>query len=103
MLRILPHRTADAEPGRADCHHRAIAALRPAPRTHDRAVTTLDGLGRPNWPAIHALVATSLSRSTPVSMPSPLSIQTRSSVARLPVALSAYGQPPRPPALASNV
>ena len=44
--------------------------------------------------AIHTLVSTSAPRSTPVSMPRPSSIQTRSSVARLPVALSAYGQPP---------
>ena len=61
--------------------------------------TTRDGDGRPSCPAIHALVATSASRSTPCAMPSPSSIQTRSSVARLPVADSAYGQPPSPPAL----
>ena len=66
-------------------------------------VTTREGLGRPSTPAIQRLVSTSAPRSTPVSMPRPCSIQTRSSVARLPVALSAYGQPPRPPALASKV
>ena len=53
------------------------------------AVTTRDGLGRPSWLAIHTLVDTSLARSTPVSIPMPCSIQTRSSVARLPVADSA--------------
>jgi len=48
--------------------------------------------------AIHALVSASLSRSTTGRDARPSSIQTRSSVARLPVADSAYGQPPRPPA-----
>src|SRR5699024_8571526 len=67
------------------------------------ARTGADGLGRPRTPAIHVLVRTSASRSTPCSMPSPVNIQTRSSVARLPVALRAYGQPPNPPAEASNV
>src|SRR5688500_11618286 len=68
-----------------------------------RARTTADGLGRPSRPAIQTLVAATSSRSTPVSIPRPDSIQTRSSVARLPVALLAYGQPPSPPALASYV
>src|SRR5690625_4463378 len=67
------------------------------------AATTRDGLGRPSCSAIHTLVVTSSSRSTPVSTPRPSSIHTRSSVARLPVADSAYGQPPRPPAEASTV
>src|SRR5699024_9337958 len=71
----------------------------PAPAS---ARTTADGLGLPSSPAIHTLVATSASRSTPCSMPSPVSIHTRSSVARLPVADFAYGQPPSPPALAST-
>jgi len=53
------------------------------------ARTTRDGDGRPSCSAIHPLVATSASRSTPCSTPSPSSIQTRSSVARLPVADSA--------------
>ena len=53
------------------------------------ARTTAEGLGRPRCPAIHALVSTSAARSTPCSMPRPVSIQTRSSVARLPVALLA--------------
>ena len=69
----------------------------------ERARTVREGLGRPSWPAIHTLVAVRRPRSTPVSMPRPCSIQTRSSVARLPVALLAYGQPPRPPAEASTV
>src|SRR5204862_4918753 len=69
----------------------------------ERARRVRDGLGRPRASAIQALVAVSRPRSTPVSMPRPCSIHTRSSVARLPVALLAYGQPPRPPAEASTV
>ncbi len=41
-------------------------------------------------------------RSMPVSMPMSCSMCTTSSVATLPVAPGAYGQPPRPPTLASN-
>src|SRR5690606_42045939 len=68
-----------------------------------RALTTRDGLGRPSFSAIHTLVSSILSTSTPCSSPSPSSIQTRSSVARLQVADFAYGQPPRPPAEESTV
>ena len=53
------------------------------------AVTVRDGLGRPSCLAIHTLVSTILARSMPVAMPSPSSCQSRSSVARLPVALRA--------------
>src|SRR5690606_12099619 len=67
------------------------------------AWTTRDGLGRPSRSASQTLVATRDLRDTPVSMPRPCSIHTRSSVARLPVALLAYGQPPMPPAEASTV
>src|SRR5918997_4579112 len=42
------------------------------------------------------------SRSTPVATPIRSNIQTTSSVATLPVAPGAKGQPPRPPAEASN-
>src|SRR5262245_33770366 len=66
------------------------------------ACTTRDGLGRPSCSAIQTLMPTSASRSTPCSMPRPVSSHTRSSEARLPVALSAYGQPPSPPAAASK-
>ncbi len=52
----------------------------------ERALTVRDGLGRPSRSAIHTLVAVRRARSTPVSMPRPWSIHTRSSVARLPVA-----------------
>lgn len=69
----------------------------------DSARTTFDGLGRPSFAAIHRLVSTSVGRSMPVWMPRPCSIHTRSSVARLPVAFFAYGQPPSPPAEASTV
>ena len=61
------------------------------------------GSGRPRWPGEPGAGLDQRVRSTPCWMPRPVSIQTRSSVARLPVALLAYGQPPRPPALASNV
>ena len=56
---------------------------------HVSAVTTREGEGRPNCAAIHVDVATSDSRSMPVSTPAPSSAHTRSSVAKLPVALSA--------------
>ncbi len=69
-----------------EVHATSHAAILPYP---PRAWTTREGLGRPSCPAIQTLVATRLSRSTPVSIPSPCSIHTRSSVARLPVALSA--------------
>src|SRR5215211_1377772 len=67
------------------------------------AATTREGDGLPNSAASHRLVSTRAGKSTPVSMPRPSSIQTRSSVARLPVADSAYGQPPSPPAEESTV
>lgn len=54
-----------------------------------RARTTALAGSLPSWPDIHTLVSTNESRSTPCAMPSPSSIQTRSSVARLPVALLA--------------
>src|SRR5450830_704602 len=44
-----------------------------------------------NWPA-----STTMSRSTPVSTPSPCIMYSTSSVATLPVAPLAYGQPPSP-------
>ena len=53
---------------------------------HDVHVPRLNPI---TTPASQVLVATTASRSTPCSMPSPVSIQTRSSVARLPVALFA--------------
>ena len=53
------------------------------------AVTTRDGLVRPSWLAIQRLVSTMAVRSMPVSMPRPWSCHSRSSVARLPVALLA--------------
>src|SRR6185312_16453126 len=62
------------------------------------AVTTREGEGRPSCSAIQTLVSTRAERSTPVSTPAPSSAQTRSSVARLPVALLANGHPPSPPA-----
>src|SRR6266513_1876337 len=54
-------------------------------------------------PQIHCPISTSRSRSTPVLMPSPCSMYTTSSVATLPEAPAAYGQPPRPATEASNV
>jgi hypothetical protein len=67
------------------------------------ARTTREGLGRPISFASHALTSASLPRSTPEWMPRPSSCHSRSSVARLLVALFAYGQPPRPPTEASTV
>src|SRR5215210_3231318 len=66
------------------------------------AATTREGDGLPNSAASHRLVSARAGKSTPVSMPRPSSIQTRSSVAKLPVADLAYGQPPSPPADESN-
>ena len=55
----------------------------------ENAATTRDGLGRPSCSDIQRLVAQRASRSTPEAIPRPSSCQTRSSVARLPVALPA--------------
>src|SRR5438128_7656542 len=54
-------------------------------------------------PQIHCPISTSRSRSTPVLMPRPCSMYTTSSVATLPEAPAAYGQPPSPATEASNV
>src|SRR6267143_4986916 len=54
-------------------------------------------------PQIHSPISTSRSRSTPVLTPSPCSMYTTSSVATLPEAPTAYGQPPSPATEASNV
>ena len=62
-----------------------------------------EGDGRPSTPASQRLVRPARARSTPWECRVPSSIQTRSSVARFPVADRAKGQPPRPPAEASNV
>ncbi|TNC23438.1 hypothetical protein FG385_22150 [Amycolatopsis alkalitolerans] len=67
------------------------------------AVTTREALGFPSFSAIHTLVSTNAGRSAPCWMPRPSRSQTRSSVARLPVAEPANGQPPRPPADESTV
>src|SRR5262245_60346050 len=59
-----------------------------------------------SWPTNVAAVrdaSVSLSRSMPVLTPMPCSIDTTSSVARLPDAPGAYGQPPSPPAAESIV
>ena len=45
---------------------------------------------------MYSPAATTPSRSTPVSTPNPSSMYTTSSVATLPVAPGAYGQPPSP-------
>src|SRR3712207_1825889 len=94
-------------PDDADVQTRMLAfigrdpyAARNAPEP--RAETTRDGEGRPRCSASHRLVPTRADRSRPCSMPSPSSSQTRSAVARWPVADPANGQPPTPPAEASN-
>src|SRR5690606_40263662 len=61
------------------------------------------GTGLPRCASSHRATSISCSRSMPVSYPERLSMYTRSSVATLPVALGAKGQPPIPPTLASNV
>src|SRR5574344_611039 len=65
-------------------------------RLASTARATREPLGRPrkslmNWPA-----SISLSKSMPVSMPMPCSMNTTSSFATFPVAPFAYGQPPKP-------
>src|SRR5688572_6404277 len=62
----------------------------------DSALLTLEEGSRPSTPQIHCPMPTSLPRSTPVSTPRPCSMYTTSSVATLPEAPLAYGQPPRP-------
>ena len=86
-----PDSHANSQGGRrlapARRHRAGGPGPRPAPpQPPVRALTTRDGEGRPRWPAIHAEVSTSASRSMPVSTPAPSRSQTRSSVARLPVA-----------------
>src|SRR5262249_4960996 len=61
------------------------------------------GRARPSRGAIAREAAATLSRSTPVSIPMPCSMYRRSSVARLPLAPGAYGQPPSPPAELSTM
>src|ERR1039458_4827833 len=75
----------------------------PYSRDEANARTVRDGLGRPSRLAIHRLVRQSASKSTPVAISSPCNCHTKSSVARLPVALPAYGHPPSPPADESTV
>ncbi len=50
------------------------------------AVATLDMFGLPNTPVMNSPALTTLSRSTPVSMPIPRSMYSTSSVATLPEA-----------------
>lgn len=61
-----------------------------------KAVATLESEGRPKCFLIKSPANMSFLRSTLVFTPSPLSIYTTSSVATLPLAPLAYGQPPRP-------
>src|SRR5690606_25317804 len=80
----LPGRRIPRRPvARADVL-RADAAQAP-----DSARATAEAGVLPSASAMKTDVSTTASRSTPVSMPSPRSIHTRSSVARLPVALFA--------------
>src|SRR4051812_42245961 len=63
---------------------------------------TPDGSVRPSSFSAISAVTISRSRSIPVSKPMSCSMWTTSSVATLPEAPGAYGQPPIPPTLASN-
>src|SRR5438552_3878073 len=67
-----------------------------------RARAARPGSSRPSCAASHPVAAVRARTSTPVSTPIPSSIQTRSSVARLPPAPFANGEPPIPPMLAST-
>ena len=69
----------------------ALGAVIRGETSHHEVVAraAAEGLGRPRCPAIQALVAATAARSTPWAMPRPSSIHSRSSVARLPVALRA--------------
>src|SRR5580765_6835671 len=62
----------------------------------ESARATRDSVGRPSTPQMKSPAAISFAMSTPVSMPRPSSMYSTSSLATLPVAPFAYGQPPSP-------
>ena len=66
------------------------------------ARSTWEGRSRPTMPSASAAAAIIASRSMPVATPMSSTMCTSSSVAMLPVAPGAYGQPPRPPTEASK-
>src|SRR5271166_2310330 len=66
------------------------------------ARSTWEGRVRPTMPSASAAAAIIASRSIPVATPMSSTMWTSSSVAMLPVAPGAYGQPPRPPTEASK-
>src|SRR5690606_7620450 len=72
----------------------AHATAAPCPR--GSAWATLLPLVRPSSAASQRPVSTRRSRSMPVSMPRPWSMYATSSLATLPLAPVAYGQPPVP-------
>ena len=74
-----------------------------AARLASKALPDRDTGFLPSTPEMNAAASTTPSSETPVSMPRPSSRNSTSSVATLPVAPFAYGQPPRPATLASKV
>src|SRR5690606_21590531 len=89
---------------------RAMRASAPeaADRTHyrragnDPALASMEAAGVPRTPSNHRAVSMAESRSMPVATPERCSKYSRSSVAMLPVARGANGQPPSPPTLLSS-
>src|SRR6187397_1243099 len=69
----------------------------------ESARATRDSVGRPSTPQMKSPAAISFAMSTPVSIPRPSSMYSTSSLATLPVAPFAYGQPPSPATELSNV
>src|SRR5438034_5959628 len=80
-----------------------VQRLAHAARFANKALPDRDTGLRPSRFEMNAAASTSLSMSMPVSMPRPLNMNSTSSVATLPVAPFAYGQPPKPAMLASKV
>ena len=71
-------------------------------RLLNKARATREAVWRPKASLMNTPASTRRSRSMPVSIPMPCSMYTTSSVATLPVAPLAYGQPPRPAMDVSN-
>src|SRR6185369_11008939 len=91
-------RTTDRGPGRH--HPRPVA--RPVRGSQPPACPTLVASGRPSASAMNRAATRRASRDTPCWRPIASRRYTRSSVARLPAAPGAYGQPPVPPVEASK-
>src|SRR3546814_9232713 len=86
----------------ADVADRKIAHADSPPSLPVMARPTLLPLSRPSSADSQCPVAASAARSTPVCMPMPCSMYSTSSLATLPLAPLAYGQPPVPATAAST-